>query len=92
MSTWQTTALFERLRLTVEKVIHHDDVYFAVFAVVIDTRGDAAGGDPHSGYDRVVELDAEEGKVTIARRGRNKAAEQQFTIGIETLDKCGPAA
>ena len=48
--------------------------------------------DPHPGDARVVKHDAEEGKASIARRGRDEAAEQQLAIGVEVLDqRAGPA-
>jgi hypothetical protein len=62
----QTTASVKWLRLAVYKVIHHDDISFTVVAVVIKPRIYGAGGDPHSGYERVVKFDAQEGEVAIA--------------------------
>ena len=64
--------LVYRLRLAIEKVIHHDDVMR--FVNVRPRRGIAAR-DPDSCNARFAKDDAEEGQTSIAWRGRDKAAE-----------------
>src|SRR6185369_1602474 len=53
---------FDSLRLAVDKVIHHHDVYAAN---VIGTRRDVASGDSYSGYYRFIKLDAEKREIAI---------------------------
>ena len=70
------------MRLTVDEVVHHDDV---VRLVIVWTRSNATADDSDAGDPRVVELDPEERKASIARRSRDKTAEQQTTISAEKL-------
>src|SRR5262245_58285870 len=73
------------LRFAVQEVIHHDDV---MCPVIIRPRSSIAGRDAHSGdaHGRVLIDDAEEGQTSIARRGWDKAAEEQPAVGAEVLD------
>ena len=56
----------ERLRLAVEKVVHHDDISLLI---IIRPRSDVATRDPHPGDARIAKDDAKEGQACIARRG-----------------------
>jgi hypothetical protein len=60
------------LRLAINEVVHHDDV---MLAVVIGPRGNIAGRNPDQRDAGFIELDAEEGQTSIARRRRNETAE-----------------
>src|SRR5262245_29986413 len=73
------------LRFSVQKVIHHDDV---MCPVIIRPRSSIAGRDAHSGdaHGRVLIDNAEKGQTSIARRGWDKAAEEQPAVGAEALD------
>ena len=73
-----------RLWLAVEEVIHHNDV---ISCIIIRPRGDVAACDPHPGDARVVKHDAEEGQAPIARRRRDKAAEEQRAVSAEVADQ-----
>jgi hypothetical protein len=64
--------LLKELWLAVDEVIHHDDV---MAAIVIRSRGNVACFDSDPRDERVVKHDAEEGLASIARRGRDEAAE-----------------
>src|SRR5262245_28653702 len=54
--------------------------------IIIWPWGSIAARDPHSGDARVVKDDAEEGLTSIPRRGWDKAAEDQPSVGAEALD------
>src|SRR5919109_2976139 len=73
-----------RLWLAVQKVIHHDDVNFAI----IRPRSYVAGGDPDSGDDRFFKENAKKGKARIAGRSRNETAEYQPAIAVKVLHPC----
>src|SRR6185369_2577809 len=75
-------SLWKRQGFSVDKVIHHDDV---IFAVIVRTWGDVAGRDPHASDPGVVKFDAEERLISIARRGGDKTAEQQLAVDTEKL-------
>ena len=60
------------LRLAIDEVVHHDDV---MLAIVIGPRGNTAGRNPDQRDAGFIELDAEEGQTSIARRRRNETAE-----------------
>jgi len=79
----------KELWLTVEEVVHHDDV---MAAIVIRSRGNVAGRDLDGCDARILKHDAEEGQTTIARRGRDETAEYQFAVPIEVLDQRAGAA
>jgi len=64
--------LLTKLWLAVDEVIHHDDV---MPLIVIRLRGNVPGFDSDPRDARVVKHDAEEGQASIARRGRDEAAE-----------------
>ena len=68
--------------LSIDKVVHHDDVGFPV---IVRTGSDIACDNPHTRDTRIVKLDPDERKTSIARRGRNETAEQQPTIRTEKL-------
>src|SRR5262245_62249946 len=70
------------LWLAVYKVIHHDDV---IFLIIIRPRGDVASCNPDPCDAGILKHDAEERKAPIARRGRNKTAEQKLAICVEVL-------
>jgi hypothetical protein len=70
--------------LAIDEVVHHDDVDRSS---INRTGSDIACNNPHAGVSRVVELDPEERKTSIAGRGRDKTAEQQTPIGAEKLDQ-----
>jgi hypothetical protein len=70
--------------LSINEVVHHDDV--VCFAVVRTWRN-ITSRDPHTGDSRIVELDPEERKTSITRRGRDKTAEQQTAISTEKLEQ-----
>src|SRR4029077_8145251 len=72
----------------VDEIVHHDDV---VLLIVVRSRGNVAGRDPNRRDAGIVKLDAEEGQVSIARRGRNETAEYQFAVSIKVLDVRAPA-
>ncbi len=72
------------LWLAVDKVIHHDDV---MFAIIILPRGNVAGRDPDRRDACVVEHDTEEGQASIAWRGRDRTAKYQLTAAVEILDQ-----
>src|SRR5215467_11622741 len=74
----------KRLWLTVDKVIHYDDV---VFPAIIRPRGDVAARDPHPGDARVMKHNPEERKAPVARRRRDEATEQQLAVGAKVLDQ-----
>ena len=81
---WRSKGLW----LTVQKVIHHDDV---VLLVIVRPRGDVASGDPDPGDARVVKHDTEEGQAPIAGRSRDETAENQLAVDVEVLQPCaGP--
>ena len=71
------------LRFAVQEVIHHDDV---MGPIVIRPRRSIAARDAHSRDTRVRKDNAEEGETRVPRRGRDKAAEDQPSVGAETLD------
>lgn len=73
----------------VDKVIHHDDV---IFAVIIRTWGNVAGRNPHPSDPSVVKFDAEERLISVARRGWDKTAEQQLAVDTEKLHQRAGAA
>src|SRR5262245_49708623 len=77
-----TVDLMKGLWLAVDKVIHHDDV---VLPIIIRSRGNVTGCDPHARDARVIEHDTEKGKTPIARRGRNETTEQKLAVGVEVL-------
>src|SRR5215217_7687419 len=68
--------------LSIDEIVHHDDV---APPVIVRTRSDIAGNNPDTGDLRVIELDPEERKTSIPRRGRDKTAEQQTAISAEKL-------
>ena len=70
------------LRLAVDEIVHHDDV---MLLIVVRPRGNIAGRDPDRGDAGVIKLDAEEGEISIARRGRNETAEYQPGVSVEVL-------
>ena len=72
------------MRLTVDEIVHHDDV---VRLVIVWTRSNVTADDSDAGDPRVVELDPEERKTSVTRCGRYKAAKQQPAIGAEELDQ-----
>ena len=72
-----------RCRLSVEEVIHHDDV----FSVVIRPRRDVAGYDPHSSTTSVAKDNADEGQVSVARRSWRVAGEKQLAVAAVVLDQ-----
>src|SRR6185503_12186908 len=72
------------MRLSIDEIVHHDDVGLPV---IVRTGSDIACNDPHTGDPRVVELDPEERKASIARRSRDKTAEQQTAISTEKLQQ-----
>src|SRR5262245_15243646 len=74
--------LGQGLRLAVDEVIHHDNV---LITTIIRPRGDIAARDSHPGDACVRKYDTEEGKASIARRGRDEAAEQQLAVGVNVL-------
>ena len=74
----------ERLRLPIEKVVHHDDI--SLF-IIIGPRGDVATRDPHPGDAWVAKDDAKEGKAGIARRGWDEAAKEQLAVSAKVLDQ-----
>src|ERR1700752_2537289 len=76
--------LMERLRLAIEEVIQHDDV---MRPIIIRPRRSIAARDPYSCDPCVAKDDAEEGKTSIARRGRDEAAEYQTPAGAEAFDQ-----
>ena len=55
-------------------------------SIIIWSRRSVAARDPHSGDTRVGKDDARERKTSVARRGCNKAAVNQASVGAETLD------
>ena len=71
------------LRFAVEKIIHHDNV---MCSIVIWPRRSVAARNPHSGDTRIGEDDSQEGKTSVARRGCDKAAVDQASVGAEALD------
>ena len=75
--------LLKGLWLAVDEVIHHDDV---MLAIIILPRG-LIGRDPDRRDARVVEFDTDEGQACIARRGRDKTAEDPLAVAIEILDQ-----
>ena len=56
-------------------------------AIVIRSRGDIASFDPDPRDASVIKHDAEEGQVSVARRSRDEAAEEQVAVGAEVLDQ-----
>src|SRR5215813_13588362 len=50
--------LWKRARLSIDKVVHHDDV---IFTVVVRTWSRVSGSDPHMSDQSVVKFDAKEG-------------------------------
>ena len=68
--------------LSINEVVHHDDV---CLPVIVRTGSDIACDNPHTRDTRIVELDPQERKTSIAGRGRNKTAEQQTTVSTEKL-------
>src|SRR5215471_7043596 len=74
--------LGQGLGLAVDEVIHHDNV---LITTIIRPWGDIAARDSHPGDAGVLKYDTEEGKASIARRGRDEAAEQQVAVGVEVL-------
>jgi len=70
------------MRLAINKIIHHDDV---IFAVIIRSWRRVAGCDSHASYPSIVEYDAEERQIPITWRRWDKTAEQQFAISAEKL-------
>src|SRR4029077_2468272 len=73
-----------RLWLAVDEVVHHDDV---MIGIIIPTRARVSRCDPDSGDPCVVKHDAEEGEISISRRGRNVTAKYLLTILVEVLDQ-----
>ena len=74
----------DRLRLSVQEVIHHDDV---MRSVIIRPWGSIAARDPHSSDARVRKHDAEEGHTLIARRSWDRILVEQSPVGAEVLDE-----
>ena len=72
-----------RCRLSVEEVIHHDDV----FSVVIRAGRDVAGYDPHSSKPSVAKNNTDERQVSVTRRGRRVTSEKQVAVGAVVLDQ-----
>src|SRR6185369_13663686 len=68
--------------LSIDEVVHHDDVDRPA---IVRTGSDIACNNPHTRDARIVELDPEERETAIARRGRDKTAEQQTAISTEKL-------
>ena len=74
--------------LAIDKVIHHDNVYFPV----IRPRSHLTGCDPDSCDARVIKEDAQEGKARITWRSRDETAEYQHAVAVEVLHpRAGPA-
>ena len=71
------------LWLTVEKIIHHDEIPF----VIIRPRGLIASSDPAPCDARVVKHDAKKRKTPLAGRCRHKTAKYPFPIDAEIFDK-----
>src|SRR5207237_9862184 len=63
--------LRKRLRLAIDKVIHHDDV---ILPVIVRTWGNVACRNPHPRNPSIAIDDAKERQTPIASRGRDKAA------------------
>jgi hypothetical protein len=55
--------------------------------IVVRSWGNVAGPNPNGRDAGVIKLDAEEGQVSIARRGRNETAEHHSAIAVEVLDE-----
>ena len=72
-----------RCRLSVEEVIHHDDV----FSVVIRAGRDVASYDPHSSNPSVAKNNTDERQVSVTRRSRRVASEEQVAVGAVVLDQ-----
>ena len=71
------------LWLTVEEVIHHDDV---LIVIIIRARRRIAGCDADSCDKRLVEDNAEKRKTRITRRSRDETTEQNFAIDAKIFD------
>src|SRR6188472_2777921 len=56
-------------------------------AIIKPSRG-VIGRDPDRRDTRVGEYDPDEGEVSIAWRGRNRAGEYQLTAAVKILDLC----
>ena len=80
---WIRLVLENGCRFSVEEVVHHDDV----FSVVIRPRSDIAGYDFHSCNASVAKDNADEGQVSVARRGRRIAGEKQLAARAVVLDQ-----
>jgi hypothetical protein len=65
--------LRQRFRFAVDKVIHHDDV---IFAVIVWTRDSVSLRDPHAGDPSIIEFHAEERETSVAGAGGNITTEQ----------------
>src|SRR5688572_2034253 len=76
--------LTERLRLTVQKVVHHDDV---VLPIIIRPCGDVARRNSYPGDAGVGKDDAQEGQPSIPRRGGDGADKEQIAVGVEVFDQ-----
>src|SRR5213592_4917024 len=61
--------LVKELWLAVDEIVHHDDV---VLLIVVRARGNVASRDPDRRDASVIELDAEEGQVSIAGEAGTK--------------------
>ena len=79
--------LVNELWLAVDEIVHHDDV---VLLIVVRSRGNVAGCDANRRDASIIKLDAEEGQVSIARRGRNETAEYQGAVSVKVLDVRAP--
>ena len=78
-----TFILVNGRRLSVEKVVHHDDI----FSIVIRTRRCIASYDLHSSHTSIAKDNADEGQVSVARRSRRIACEKQLAAGAVVLDQ-----
>src|SRR5262245_5752672 len=76
------------LRLSVDEVIHHDDVDVTVVRAGLAV----AGQNPDARDPRVVEEHREERQVAVAGRGRHEAAVEKLAVRAEVLNqRAGPA-
>src|SRR5215204_1129399 len=78
------TSSLNRMRFTVNKIVHHHDV---VFVRVVRARRDITARDPHSRDACVRKNNSEERQPTTTRRRRDKTAEQQLARSAVVLDQ-----
>ena len=76
-------AYSKQLWLAVDEVVHH---YNVMLPIVVRTGSHVAGFDADRGDAGVIECDAEEREVPVARRCGNDTAEDKCAVPVEVLD------